>query len=575
LHGADPAAWLGLLYRWRWALAAVVAAVWIVSFTGAWRVTPDGAHQAYMGRAFFDGRGLAHPLNLGDRITPGLPWLIAGGMQLAGRGALWPTMVVIWATGVVGVVLTWWLMRVSPPGVGRVTDTRDPAPADGPTRARAEPAYDRKVAEAWLVALALGFNRQWLDHALTLMADVPFATAMLGVLLGVGLIGGSQRLRSAKRRLLGAVVLLVVGLAVALVMRTLGVVLLAVVVGWFVCWGARSLGQLRMPRLRWAVPGGLAVAAGLATAVWVGWRWAGADVLLLFDRLVNQGAVRDAAVRLGPKLILETLGEAVFGLDMGHVAGVVGPIALIGTVAGLVRGRGGRWLWLVLLGVVLMQCLVLNATERYLLPVLPMLIWGWWRATVVVTRWIAPPPPAGSSGGASEDAAGAAASPAASPSAQDRRRGWRHGLAVGVFMLGNGLYVVANGVEIGDLLIEQHGNPAMARYDDGEWQGVYELSEWLVAHGKPGDVAVIDRQWHGPALFWTDDAVRFELSLTPETTRALVDPDDTLYLIDPVDPSIETALVGNRWQRGELVYERAGPHGWVWRVWAVDFADVP
>ncbi|MCG8509768.1 MAG: hypothetical protein MI741_11130, partial [Rhodospirillales bacterium] len=78
------------------------------------------------------------------------------------------------------------------------------------------------------------------------------------------------------------------------------------------------------------------------------------------------------------RIISETMPEGLFAADLGPIFGTpVAVCVLTGTVLAVVLARRVLWGWLVAL--LILQWVVFGVTDRYLLPLVPLALLGWWR----------------------------------------------------------------------------------------------------------------------------------------------------------------------------------------------------
>src|SRR5687768_7006933 len=75
--------------RNRWWLFAGVALLYLAGFNGQWRVSPDSALYASLGRNLAEGRGYTYQGEHHKWVEPALPYLIAGSFRVFGPDAFW------------------------------------------------------------------------------------------------------------------------------------------------------------------------------------------------------------------------------------------------------------------------------------------------------------------------------------------------------------------------------------------------------------------------------------------------------------------------------------------------------
>src|SRR5215207_9221390 len=90
-----PAGLLAWADRHRWWLFGAAALLYLAGFNGQWRVSPDSALYASLGRNLAEGRGYTYQGERHTWVEPGFPWLISEGFRLAGPEKFWPTLLVL------------------------------------------------------------------------------------------------------------------------------------------------------------------------------------------------------------------------------------------------------------------------------------------------------------------------------------------------------------------------------------------------------------------------------------------------------------------------------------------------
>ena len=485
-------AWLGR--RWWW-VAAAVGLIYAGAWTGDWRITADGALHAEAARV----GGASDPAAatvLEDpaalrRIRPGLAWVwsVVGPPTLGVDDAGTPRLA---AAAGVGVMLAL-------AGLGLTLSYRLVLEHQ---RTRGRPG--RGVAAA--VLLGLGVNQLWLDNALSVLTELPFAVGLLlfawGQLRweesGRALWGHDHPMQSRERVLAAA--MLLGGAAVMFWFRSVAVV---VVGAWVVSeatgWASRWRQRRSDGRVTKNTPEGRArdrsgpMSRGRSRgAGW--WKVAGWGVagLALWWGVTRPAVQADAwllwsaVADLDPgrwghnawRLIDETLPEAVFGQDVSPYASWAASGAVLAAAVGL---SWERRFWGVLLAVMVLQWLVFLNDARYVLPVLPLMVLGLVRLGQRAVAWH------GTGGQRPGQPSGAGTS---------RRMGWRPpggwrlaGVrAVGVAWLG------ANLVGVAQLLAEQRAAVPLEAYRGGTYRPVAEAAIWLQQATPPDTVVELERR---------------------------------------------------------------------------------
>jgi len=221
-----PASWLAEFppRRWHLALAAgLVVAVHLGGVSAQWWPTPDSALYLGLGDSLAAGKGYQFNGEVCNRVTPGLPMILAAVRRVFGPG--------YWAgnflMGLCGVGLLWLAYRL----IGRLSD--------------------RRTALAAVLCTAFSYTFYFGCHRI--LTDAPFSLLFWGVLC-TALLAGRRSLRW-----LPAVVALV---AAAIAVRMPGALLLVpLAVGM-------AFDRLEgVPRKRWLVLAGAVLAATAATMV--------------------------------------------------------------------------------------------------------------------------------------------------------------------------------------------------------------------------------------------------------------------------------------------------------------------
>jgi hypothetical protein len=199
------------------------------------------------------------------------------------------------------------------------------------------------------------------------------------------------------------------------------------------------------------------------------------------------------------------IAKAAFGMPLGTPLNLVLNVTVIGLGVALVRVRP---LWgmfvLTTVGIVL---LVPKPQERYFLPVLPLLVYGWWGGI----RWVNHRLPAR----------------------------WANWAFLGLFALG----AVPNGAQVIGFAAEQRYVPFLRNYKEGRYASVYEAAD-LVHRNTPPSGAVTS-----PETTWVLVPQKFARIITYFTGRYAIEPDDgtplnpwiddawrRVYVLEPSDP---------------------------------------
>ena len=327
---------LWFLDRTRYAWFVGLVLLYAAGFNGQWRNTPDSAVHVDAARVMIEGGDPYVDPQWIDRVQPGLSGVLAGVGWLSGSSAAdgfgWPASLVMLGFAAATLALTYRLMILH---------------ADRPT--------------AVLVVILLGTNHLFYELSFNLLTEVPFT---LGFVL---LLWGHERRLKCKAGLALSLSMMAAGLAVMAAFRSVAAM---VVVGYLGAEVIRIAGR-RDQRRTGAVllGGGAAVAAGM-------WLLSSAvrDDTFLFINTLRQ-ITGDRLLTNARELYNAILPEAVMGIAVPPPLSwlVTGSLA----AAGLVLLRL-RLLWAVLVAVFVVQWLVFLPDIRYVLPLLPVLIYGGW-----------------------------------------------------------------------------------------------------------------------------------------------------------------------------------------------------
>lgn len=337
--------WLASRRLWVFAGLAVLYAV---SFTGNWQWGRDSVHHVILAQSVLDSGEMRHPLGHERAVQPGSPYLIAGMLAVGGGDSLLPAHVAILFIGLLGLAVVYlWVKRFADSGT------------------------------AVAVVVMLGVCESYFRYSFQLLAEMPFFLGAAMTLLGWEL------LRERPVRTTGWVVLFA-GVAIMAVFRNVFVIFIAAMALAILIATAR-----RRPWIS-VLAAGTVIVAG-AAAVWLAWPIdidPRTDLAIAIKPLLNPEQYFEAFfVKNLPDLLLEVTGEAVFAIDFGPVICAILSIAVLASTLALVRRRV---FWGVLVAGFLAQWLVFWATDRYFLPLLPLVALGWWWAAAFAWRRLEP-----------------------------------------------------------------------------------------------------------------------------------------------------------------------------------------
>jgi hypothetical protein len=470
--------------RHRWWLCAGALLLYVAAFNGQWRIGKDSAVHVAIARAIVAGEGFVHPTGREIEVNPGLAYLIAGAFAALGEArGMAAVNAAITLIGLGGLGLTFVLVRMR---------------------------FDRPTAV--VVTFMLAVAKTWFRNSFFLLTDIPFAVGGLATLVGIEVVarrrGGWDVVRGGG--------LIVAGIVVMAAFRSVFVTFMAgliVALAW----------QALMLRGRWR---GLAIGGGVLVALVIAgmWRSLGGvstdeDVILTALRDNFAATLTEAATRTVPKFVGEIATEAVIGIDWGWVVGI--PISVFILVSGLMLARV-RVLWGVLVAVFSLQWSLFLVTERYLLPILPLLALGWWRGSV----WLS----------------------------VRAGRGWVLGVMMGLFLLPN-LY------KAGSFIVDQRRTPFVEHYMRGRYAPWQAAATWIRQH-TPRDCVIVMDDAHSAEVMVMADRPAIVFRRLDEYAAA----GTTVVMIEPIEDRARHQLVRRGWTLGEVVWSEVDRHGVTWQV---------
>lgn len=332
--------------RYRWAVLVLVVGTYLLAYNGEFRGQPDTGLHLTIARSLYMGEGFVHPLGDEVRANPGLAYLLAGTMHLAGPEpfALAHAVIVGLALATLAVAFCWFRLHLGRPA-------------------------------AVLLTATLGLSVTFFQYAFYLMTDMPF---LLGAML---FLWGWDRLLKHHAPRLADLLLLAAGMGIMVAFRTVAITFLGAVAVALV-WHVVRSGDRRLWITGGAVLGVCVV--GMAAAVISSHGTASedgpriiADTQIIAERFVNfRQTVTEDIPRNTARLFKDHMANAMIGVRMGDVTNSVIALAVIGLGLALFR-RHPLGALLVLAFVV--QTLMFMVVERYYLAILPVLLLGWWQ----------------------------------------------------------------------------------------------------------------------------------------------------------------------------------------------------
>lgn len=479
------------LLRWlderRVVLFLLLAAAYLLGFNGQWRVEPDSALYLSIGQNLAEGKGYSYQGQTNRLAYPLLPLLIGGVFKLTGSSQVWPVLLVMLACGGACLALVYRLFWLH---------------------------SGRSVAV--LITLGVGVTALFYRYPYQVRNDMLFALGSMAVLCG-----WEARRRVTDSRRVGRWhdwVLLVGGLGVAIVSRP---AMYALVVAWVIALG---VWQVRARHWWWAslVPLGVGL---LGVALW--WadprRGQGVDAYEEFI-LEQASSVQALAGRVGANL--SALGDeaavGLFGVPPGTYLNNAASLFMLALAVLLVR-RHVLW-GLYVLTTLAMMLLVLPK-ERYLLPLLPLTTFAWWRFLV----WL-----------------------------NHRLPAWLAGKTFALLFV---LALLPNMVRLGGYLIEQRMIPFHQYFQEGRWAPALKLAREM-RRSLPADALVIAPPKQSRVYTYL---ARRTVVEEGEGLRLSGGP---MYLIGPIGESAHAWLEGHGLGASQRISEvtAAGHRAELWRL---------
>ena len=351
--GSPPArvlAWVDRHRRW---LFAGIVVLYLAAFTGRWRINPDSAIYMSLGRSLAETGRYVHNGEHHTRYEPGLPLVIAGSFRLFGEDRYAPILLFSLACTFAALALTYRLMLRH---AGRPT--------------------------AALVTVGFGICETCVRYGFQVVTDTPFVVGVLAYLLAYERLVAPNAVVRDRWRWVAWVTLPLATLFMVAFRPTALVFVGAVglACAWHLCRGPN--------RLRHVLIGLLTLAAFLSFRTVDPRRsTAGAEVVReqrLKALLTEQRAYFVPRIaREAFNFVEVVVPRAVFATEFAPGVDTVVSLAVMASVVPLLRRR---LLWALWCAATFAQCMVWLPRERYLLPILPLVLYGMWLGIVWLSR---------------------------------------------------------------------------------------------------------------------------------------------------------------------------------------------
>ncbi len=449
----------------------------LIGFNGQWRPGPDSAIYSTIGRHLAEGRGFTHPTGHEWLANPGLPYLIAGTFKLFGVDVMWPAVTLMFLCAAGTLALTYLWMRLH-----------------------------ARRGVAVIVTVLLAINSTFYRLSLDVLTDIPF---LFGVMLL--LVGYELTERAGRREVMGWV-LIATGMGVMAAFRLVFVVVAAALMVALLVKAIRrqQWRRLATAALLLAIP---FVIRELDPRPTDSTGLVPKESRVVNDLLHNAPTVlRMAVTELLPLLLSDATPNAMLGNQLdGQGIILDGLITIVTFFAGLLLIRR-RLLWGLIVLFFLIQWLLFGFVPRYFLPILPILIYGWWRYCCWLALVIMP---------------------------------HRTGYYVASFLLV--LYVGMNLGRTAGFVIEQRTVPFMVHYVRGQHEGIMELGHEIRRLTPPDAWVVTPEKWQAIMTFASDRRVAaWEWpSMPTDQSPAKV------YVVEPSDDPTRQMIKSRGWELSE------------------------
>jgi hypothetical protein len=469
---SDPWSEIILRYvdKYRYAMFASLAIALLLAFNGQWRIQPDSGLYLALGKNLALGRGYTYRGEPQQLAYPGLPCALSLLYRAFRSHYVAAADGFIVLTAVAALLLTFRLMLL---------------------------ALDRPTAV--LVTFGLGFTHLFFRYTFEILTDMPFLAAVMAVLAAhEGIF--NRHPHKPRSSLFWQWLLLIAGLVAGMTLRPTMLAFLAAYLS-AILW-------IAIRRRKWMAAAGAVVLAVIAFGVF-----------LLFDPRQSTGHLfggvyEQSAMRafksafdghLGAlaanvqDLLGLTAARSVMGMPLGWTwLNVVFGIAILASGIALIRVRPLWGLWI--LSTVLMLLFVISL-DRYVLQILPLLIFGWWRMLRFLCIRLPKP--------------------------------WGNLVFAALLVSG----VTLNVIQVCNIILRQHDHPFYSLYRDGRFSGLVEIARKVPFVSAPDDAVIVPTEFSRPMTFLSDRCAYEPLDrVIPGTHRNL------LVVLDPANPTYASWL---------------------------------
>jgi hypothetical protein len=454
--------------QYRKPLLIVLVLFYFCGFNGQWQLGPDSALYLSLARNIALGRGYTYHGIPHTMVYPGLPYALALFFKLFRS-----TSAAIVAADVLMLLCGFGVLAA--------------------TYRLVLLAFGRPSAV--MVTLGLGITREFYRYCFEILTDMPFLLGVTLFLAGQEAIFQSQAQIHRKIRWFDWA-FLIGGLGIAISTRPNMIGLLLVWISSILWSAIRNKNARPMAILMTCI--GL-----LVTALFVHFdpRHAGGTTPTdSYENTVLNDLTRDFSHRLTvdvPANIHDLFGasaaRAAFGMPLGSwwINALFGTLIISAALA-LFRKR---FLWGAWVAITILTVIFIQSHDRYMLQILPFIVLGWWRLLVALNEIL------------------------------PRKIG--NGLLVLCLALGT----IPNMLQCGNIVLNQHARPFIAKYRDGEYQAYVQLAQKLPEFAPPQSV-ILGPSRVGRILTFLSDRNVFETdepgfgNLAAKPPLVILDPDD-------------------------------------------------
>jgi hypothetical protein len=517
-----PAATLAFADRHRRWLWGFVLLVYIAAFNGQWRIQPDAAFYLSIGRNLATGHGYTYLGQSNNLAYPGWPLLIAGCFKLFGVNALLSVNLLLTAMSLATLALVYRLFLLTS---GRPT--------------------------AVVVSVGVALTKTFFCYAFELWSDMPFTLGVMAALAGYegvfalpAISDGTREPRgndgpdgSVPTRGSGSrrwswfdLALLIAGLFLAAAVRPTILPLLA-------AFAVTLTVQVVRRQIRWQTYARFAAlaAGGMGIFMAIGWRHGGfAGFGHVYEEyFISRISGKSDDFLSHPfaanirNLFDWAACDVLFQTRVGPISNPLLSTLVLGIGFALFRFRllWGFWFSFLLAAILASQ----ETLDRYFLPVLPLLVFGWWRFLVWIHR-------------TGPEWAQLAGLPRSVPS-----------FVFGALL---SLGCLMNTAKVGGIVYQQHERPFLENYDKGTFDVTPEFARRLRLTVDDQAMVLVKKPYGRVLEYLSNRYVTSAMATSPEELQTR-----PVYVIEPSDLATQQLLREAHLVEGPAILIIAPPAG--------------